>query len=89
MNMLAKNVCGLVVSFAVIGGRSWSFQTLNLGVFKTERDKLFVLISMILCADSVATYASLNQILCLEYVNGPKFTISLKNNFLRRNLRIY
>ena len=61
MNMLAKNICGLVVSFVVIGDRSWSFQTPNLEVFKTEQDKLFVLISIILCADSVATYASLDK----------------------------
>ena len=47
-------------------GRSWSFQTPNLEVFKTEQDKLVVLISIILCADSVATYASLDQILCLK-----------------------
>ena len=49
-------------------------QTPNLEVFKTEQEKLFVPISIILCADSVATYASLDQILCQEYVNGPKFT---------------
>ena len=49
-------------------GISWSFQTLNLEVFKTEQKKLFVLISIIiiLCADSVATYASVDQILCLK-----------------------
>ena len=63
MSMLAKNICGLVVSFVVTGGRSLSFQTLNLEVFKTEQEKLFVLISIILCADSVATYASIDQIL--------------------------
>ena len=55
--------CGLVVTFVVTGGRSWSFQTPNLEVFTTEQEKLFVLISIILCADSVATYASLDQIL--------------------------
>ena len=66
MNMLAKNVCGLVVSFVVTGGRSWSFQTPNLEVFKTEQEKLLVLISMILCADSVATSVSLDQILWLK-----------------------
>ena len=38
MNMLAKNVCGLVVSFVVTSGRSWSFQTLDLEIFKTEQD---------------------------------------------------
>ena len=63
---MAKNVCGLVVYFVVTGGRSWSFQTPNLEVFKTKQEKLFVLISIILCADSVATYASVNQILCLK-----------------------
>ena len=86
MNMLAKFLCGLVVSFVVTGGRSWSFKTLNLEVFKTEQEKLFILISITLCADSVATYASLGQILCLKkYVNGPKY----KKMCLRRNLRIY
>ena len=63
MNMLAKNICGLV-------------ETPNLEVFKTEQEKKFVLISIILCADSVATYASLDQILCLKNnENCPKFTI--------------
>ena len=66
MNMLAKNVCGLLVYFVVTGGRSWSFQTSNLDVFKTEQEKLFVLISIILCADSVETYASLDQVLWLK-----------------------
>ena len=33
MNMLAKSICGLVVSFVVTGGRTWSFHTLNLEVF--------------------------------------------------------
>ena len=60
MNMLANSFRGLVVSFGVTGGRYWSFQTLNLEVFKTEQEKLFVLISIILCAESVATYASLD-----------------------------
>ena len=56
MNVLAKNVYGLEVSFVITGGRRWSFQTQNLELFKTE-EKLFVLISIIMCADSVATYA--------------------------------
>ena len=38
--------CGLVVSFVVTGGRSWSFQNLNFEV-KTDHEKLFVLISII------------------------------------------
>ena len=38
----------------------------NLDEFKTEQDKLFVLISITLCADSVATYASLYKIFCLN-----------------------
>ena len=73
--------CGLVLSFVVTGGRSWSFQTLNLEVFKTEQEKVFVLISITLCADSVATDASLDQILlCLnpfdaELISKKKFTI--------------
>ena len=33
---------------------------LRIWVFKTEQDKLFVL-SIILCADNIATYASLHQ----------------------------
>ena len=45
--------------FVVTGGRSWSFQTPNMEVYKTKQEKLFVLISIILCTDSVATYASL------------------------------
>ena len=64
--MLANNSCGLVVPFVVTGGTSWSFQTPNLEVFKTEQEKLFVLTSIILCAVSVATYTSLDQILCLK-----------------------
>ena len=56
--MLAKNNCGLEVSFVVTGGRSWSFKTPNyLIVFKTEQEILFF-ISIFLCADSVATYFS-------------------------------
>ena len=52
----------LVVSFVDTGGRRWRFQTLNLE--KT------------LCADSVATYTSFDQILPTqqECLNGPKFT---------------
>ena len=57
--------CGLVVSLVVTGGRSWRL-TLNLEVLKTEQDKLFVLISITFCADSVAICASLDQILCLK-----------------------
>ena len=64
--MLSNFLCGLVVSFVVTGGRSRSFQTLNLEMFETEQEKLFVLISITLYADSVATYASLDQILCLK-----------------------
>ena len=58
------------VSFVVTGGRSWSFQSLNLEVFKTEQKKLFVIISTILCADSLATYVSLDQILCHNPFTG-------------------
>ena len=49
--------------------RIWKF-------LKTEQEK-FVLISIILCADSVATYASLDQILCL------------RNMIMVRNLQYY
>ena len=61
-----QKICDLVVSFVFTGSRSWSFQTPNLEVFKTKQEKLFVLISIILCADSIATYASFDQILCLK-----------------------
>ena len=54
------------VSFVDTGGRNRSFQTPNLEVFKTAPEKLFVLVSIILCADSVATYVSLDQILYLK-----------------------
>ena len=60
MNILANLFYSLVVSFVVKGGRSWSFLNLKLEVFKTEQDKLFVLISLILCANGVAIYASLD-----------------------------
>ena len=43
----------LVMSFVVTGGRSWSFQTPNLDAFKTEQKNLFVLISLIMCADII------------------------------------
>ena len=36
------------------------------GCVKPEQEKLFVLISISLCADSVVTYASLDQILCIR-----------------------
>ena len=59
--------CGLVVSFVVTGGRSWSFQIdSELEVFKTEQEKLFVLISITLCANSVETYTSLDHTLWLN-----------------------
>jgi len=48
--------------FVVTGGRSWSFKTLNLEVFKTKLETLFVYISTTLCTDSVVAYASLDQI---------------------------
>ena len=34
--MLAKNICGLVVSFVVTGGRSWSFQHLEVFLRQTK-----------------------------------------------------
>ena len=34
-------------------GAVWSLQTLNLEVFETELEKVFVLVSITLCADSV------------------------------------
>ena len=42
-----------VMSFVVKGGRSWSYQTPNLEAFKTEQENLFVLISLIMCADII------------------------------------
>ena len=57
-----------MVNFLVTGGRSWSFQTLNLEVLKTEQEKLFVLISITSCTDSVATYACTDQGLCLNII---------------------
>ena len=61
-----QNVCSLVVSFVVTGGRSWSFQSFQSffgsPFFNTEQEKLSVLISIIWCADCVATYASSDQI---------------------------
>ena len=53
-------------AFVVTGGRNWSFHILNSEVYKKEQEKLFLLISITLCADSVATYASHDQILCLN-----------------------
>ena len=57
-----------MVIFLVTGGRSWSFQTLNLDVFKTEQDKLFVFISITSCTNNVATYACTDQVLCLNII---------------------
>ena len=51
----------IVVSFVVTGGRGWSFQTLNLEVFKTEQENC---LSLSQCADSVASH----QILCLKNI---------------------
>ena len=55
----------------VTGGRSWSFQTLNLKVFKTEEEKLYVLISITLCADNVATFKTTRiwKFKCLKLKN--------------------
>jgi len=49
-------------------GRCWSFKTLNFEVFKTKREKLFLYISITLCTDTVVTYASLDQILCINSI---------------------
>ena len=67
--MQAKFFCGFVVNFWVTaGGRSWSFHTLNLEMFKIEQKKLFVLISITSCTDSVATYACTDQVLCINII---------------------
>ena len=60
-----QKVCSLMVSIVVTDGRSRSFQTLNLELLKTKQDN-FVLISIALCADSIANYACLDLILCLK-----------------------
>ena len=66
MFLLAYCLCG-VVYLVVIGDRSQ--------VFKTEQEKIFILaVSIILCADSVVTYASLDQTLCFNNVNDQKIT---------------
>ena len=71
MNMLVKFFCGILVYFVVYwcllwsSGRSWSFQTLNLEVFKRTREIICPFITM--CADSVAMYASIDQFLCLKW----------------------
>jgi len=66
--MLAKNICGVLVTLVVTGGRSWSFKTLNFEVFKTKLEKSFVYIFITLCTNSVVTYASLDQIWCLNSI---------------------
>ena len=62
MNVIARICRRLVVCFVVIVGRSCGFKTLKFEVFKDRTREIIVLISIItLCADSVATYASLDQ----------------------------
>ena len=56
MNILAKNICGLVVSFMVTGGRSCSFQTPIWKCLTQNKRSYLSLYSTILCAGSVATY---------------------------------
>ena len=53
----------------VFSGYTWQKLELpdsEFEVFKTEQEKLFVLISITLCADGVATHASLDQIICFN-----------------------
>ena len=70
----------------VTGGRSLSL-TLNLQVFKTEQEKLFVLISIILCADSVAADASLDEFWSLRICEWSViYNFINKKKFLRQNL---
>ena len=60
--MLSKKI----VPFVVTGGRSWTFQTLNLVVFKTKQEILFILTSINLCADIAETCGSLDNFLHLN-----------------------
>ena len=52
---------------------------LCLEVFKSEQEKLFVLISITSCANSVATYASLDQILCLNHFDAVTAIWQVRN----------
>ena len=47
-----------MVIFAAIGDGTGSFQTVSVYLFKPEKEKLFVLISITLNADSVAPKVS-------------------------------
>ena len=47
-----------MINFAVTGDGTGSFQTVSLELFEPEKEKLFVLISITLNADSVAPKVS-------------------------------
>jgi len=49
-----KNICGSVVTFVAIGGRSWSFLIVNFKMFKPKNKNLLGCISIIFYPDSVA-----------------------------------
>ena len=56
--METKQSGGFIVTFVVTGDGTGSFQTVTFDLFKPERGKLFVPISIILNADSVAAKVS-------------------------------
>ena len=58
LRSLTKPSAGFVVIFAVTGDGIGSFQTVNFDLFKPEKEKLFVYISITLNADSVAPKVS-------------------------------
>ena len=56
--MQTKPSGGVVVTFVVTGDGTGSFQTVNFDLFKPEKEKVFVLTSITLNADSVAPKVS-------------------------------
>ena len=61
--MQKKPSGGFVVNFVIIGDGTRSFQNVN---FEPEKEKLFVIISITLNADSVALKISFEPILCVN-----------------------
>ena len=60
--MQTKPYGGFVLTFVVTSDATGSFQTVNFDLFKPEKGKLFVLISITLNADSVAPKVSFEPI---------------------------
>ena len=56
--MQTKPSGGFVVIFVITGDGTGSFQTVNFDLFKPEKDKLYVLISITLIRDSVTLKVS-------------------------------